>query len=172
MKNRIARLIGTPTINPVAFTIGKLSLAFIVVPPLVQLGGLSIAEPVAGLEPVAALLAAVGVFLLMVGTRSLGSALRVGLPQEETVLRTTGVYRWSRHPIYLSIFLFSIAACIYCPHPVVIAASLIAVVIHHLIALAEERFLEQRFGEAWLRHKARVPRYLGLPRTAGSRVEE
>ncbi|MFZ2491863.1 MAG: isoprenylcysteine carboxylmethyltransferase family protein [Thermoanaerobaculia bacterium] len=172
MKNRLARLIGTPTINPVAFTVGKLSLAFIVVPPLVQLGGFAIAPPLAGFEPIAGVLAVAGVLLLVVGTRSLGSALRVGLPQEETVLKTTGVYRYSRHPIYLSIFLFAIAACLYCPHPVVIAASFIAVVIHHLIALSEERFLERRFGADWLAHRARVPRYLGLPRAAGSRGEE
>lgn len=160
----IARIFGTPTINPALFAMGKLSLVVIVAAPLAQLAGLRLAAPVPGMTIPAAVLAAAGLLILAVALRELGSSLRVGLPAEETVLKTSGIYRFSRHPIYLAMFILCIAAVLYCPHPAVIAAAIVAAAIHHLIALGEERFLERRFGRAWTEHKARVPRYLGIPR--------
>jgi protein-S-isoprenylcysteine O-methyltransferase Ste14 len=61
----------------------------------------------------------------------------------------------------------SLAACLLVPHPVVIGAGLVASLLHHRIATAEEAFLDERFGQAWRTYRARVPRYLGftsLPR--------
>lgn len=166
VKAAVMRMIGTPPINPVAFAIGKLTLVVLVVVPLLQLSGVPVSRPIRGMTPVAAALATVGAVVLFAASRSLGSSLRVGLPKEETTLKTSGIYRFSRHPIYLSVFLLAIAVCLYAPHPFVIITAVVAIAIHHAIALAEESFLERRFGTAWLQHKARVPRYLGIPKGA------
>ena len=40
------------------------------------------------------------------------------------------------------------------------ACLLVTAIVHHRIVLAEERFLERRFGRAWLDYRARVRRYL------------
>jgi len=158
------RLLGKPTIHPVAFALGKLSMALCYGLALVQLAGIRVwARAPVALERVALGLAVVGVALLIVSSAWLGSALRVGLPRTETTLRTTGVYAWSRNPIYLSLLLLYLAACLYAPHPLVIGCALVSAVVHHRIALAEERFLEKRFGTAWRVYRARVPRYFGVP---------
>jgi protein-S-isoprenylcysteine O-methyltransferase Ste14 len=162
--SRLAHIIGTPPVHPALFVLAKVAVGVTWVLPLVQLAGVHVRAPVPGMAPVAAALALAGTALLLLAAGHLGDALRMGLPRDDTQLRTGGFYRYSRHPIYLSLFLLFAAACLYCPHPAVLACSAYGVVIHHRIALAEERFLERRFGEAWRTHAARVPRYLGLPR--------
>jgi protein-S-isoprenylcysteine O-methyltransferase Ste14 len=37
-------------------------------------------------------------------------------------------------------------------------------VLHFGIVRREEQYLEEEFGDAYRRYRARVPRYLGLPR--------
>lgn len=166
--SRLAWLIGIPTVHPVLFLLAKLAVGVAWVLPLVQLAGVEIRAPVPGMAPAAAALALAGTALLLLASRHLGDSLRMGLSTDDTQLRTGGIYRFSRHPIYLSLFLLFAAACLYCPHPVVLACAVYGVAIHHRIALAEERFLEQRFGDAWRAHRARVPRYFGLPYRAAA----
>jgi protein-S-isoprenylcysteine O-methyltransferase Ste14 len=43
---------------------------------------------------------------------------------------------------------------------VILALALAAVVIHHRIVLAEERYLAAQFGEAYTQYAGRVRRYL------------
>lgn len=158
-------MLGKPPIHRLAFLIGKLTMVACYTLALIQATGLRTwARSREVLQPVVLVLAIVGVIVLVASSAWLGSALRVGLPTSDTTLRTTGFYRFSRHPIYLSMLLLYLAACLYAPHPLVIACAVIAAGIHHRIALAEEAFLEQRFGEAWRAYRSRVPRYLGLPR--------
>lgn len=161
---RLARLIGTPPINPVLFAIGKAAVAVAWALPIIQFFGVPIRRSDAWLLPLVAALVVAGLMVMALASRSLGSSLRVGLPTDATALKTSGIYRFTRHPIYIALFLLSLASCLYCPHPVVIVCAVLGAVVHHRIALGEESFLEKRFGSAWLDHKARVPRYLGLRR--------
>jgi protein-S-isoprenylcysteine O-methyltransferase Ste14 len=102
--------------------------------------------------------------LLVLGFIDLGRSVSVGLPEEETELKTRGVYRITRNPMYLGGFLVCIGSCLIFIHLVNFLLCVIAVGIHHIIVTREERFLEERFGERWLEYKQRVPRYLGWPR--------
>lgn len=160
-------LLGTPPIHPVLFLLAKAAIFGATVPPLVQLAGFRLREPWPGGRWGAAMLAIVAVTLLVLGGRALGASLRVGLPKESTELKTGGVYRFSRHPLYVALFFAALAGSLYCPHPVVLVSAALTILLHHRIALAEERFLEQRFGDAWRRHQERVPRYFGWRRTLG-----
>jgi protein-S-isoprenylcysteine O-methyltransferase Ste14 len=162
--HRLLSILGTPPINPVLFVIAKLALVSVVAIPAIQWLGPPIHKPVPGLLPLAAVLVVLALLLFGVASRDLGQSLKVGLPTEDTALKTSGLYRFSRNPIYLAMFLFCLASCLYCPHPAVLVSAVVAVILHHRIALAEEAFLEQRFGEAWRSYKAQVPRYLGLRR--------
>ncbi|ACB76966.1 methyltransferase family protein [Opitutus terrae] len=164
-EKRSPGLLGTPPIHPVLFLLAKAAIFGAIVPPLMQLAGFRLRAPVPGGRMVALGLAMAAVMLLILGARALGASLRVGLPKEATELKTGGIYRLSRHPLYVALFLAAAAGCLYCPHPVVLISAALTVLLHHRIALAEERFLEQRFGDAWREHRARVPRYLGWPRT-------
>jgi protein-S-isoprenylcysteine O-methyltransferase Ste14 len=167
--SRLRSLLGRAPIHPALFLIAKLGLVTVLIAPLVQLAGVPVARPLAGLAPLAWALYAGALALAVAAALRLGQALKAGLPEQPTALATTGVYRFSRHPIYLAMYLLALAACLYCPHPVVLAAAILVVVLHHRIALAEEAFLARRFGAAWQAHRARVPRYLGWPRRAAPR---
>lgn len=91
---------------------------------------------------------------------NLGDSLRMGIPSEDTFLKTGGMYRYTRNPIYLGGLSTCLAAVVWTLNPYVILLMLLASAIHHRIVLAEEQFLSARFGDAWTDYSAKVPRYL------------
>ena len=101
-----------------------------------------------------------GVVVAIFSLHQLGEHTKMGLPEEDTLLKTTGIYSISRNPMYVSLFLIALASVLYYPHPVNILAGITGVFIHHKIILAEEKFLEKRFGTEWENYRNKVDRYL------------
>jgi protein-S-isoprenylcysteine O-methyltransferase Ste14 len=102
----------------------------------------------------------VGLIFLISGLAFLGKSVSVGLPQEKTELKTKGVYKITRNPIYVGVFLMCLGSCLNFMHILNFIFFGITVGIHHWIILGEEMFLEGRFGDQWREYKKRVPRYL------------
>lgn len=77
--------------------------------------------------------------------------------QKSTALITTGVFRISRHPMYLGmvLMLLGIAVLAGTLSPFVVVA-VFGAVMHLVFVRTEERMLERQFGEAWLDYKRRV----------------
>jgi len=91
----------------------------------------------------------------------LGEELKFGLSQEQNAtLKSAGLYWVSRNPLYLGFYLILLAACLYVPYWTTFFFAMLAVLIHHRITLAEERFLHQRFGETYEQYARQVRRYL------------
>jgi protein-S-isoprenylcysteine O-methyltransferase Ste14 len=103
---------------------------------------------------------AAGVAVILAGASHLGDSLRVGLPEEETRLRTGGVYSVTRNPIYVGLYLTLIASLLAVPAILNAIAALCGIVGHHLIIRGEERFLSDRFGKEWEAYRRGVPRYV------------
>jgi protein-S-isoprenylcysteine O-methyltransferase Ste14 len=78
-----------------------------------------------------------------------------------TALVENGPFRWSRNPMYLfgSFAYAGLAMALVLPWSLALLAAVV-VAIHYGVVLREEAFLERRFGEAYLRYKARTPRWL------------
>ena len=81
--------------------------------------------------------------------------------EESTVVVTTGMFRFTRNPMYLgmvvgllgiAILLGSLAA--FLPVPVFVA------IIHFQFIVHEERFMEELFGEEYLAYKRKVRRWI------------
>ncbi len=89
----------------------------------------------------------------------LGANLRVGLPQEETTLVTSGAYGFSRNPIYVALYFILGASLLYAFSWLNFAAVITTVVLHHRIILAEEQFLVLHFKD-YEAYCSRVRRYL------------
>ena len=89
---------------------------------------------------------------------------RVELNWEPKLLMTRGLYAFSRHPMYLTELALWLGWAVLYGSVVVLAgfAALFALV--SVLAPREERALEAKFGEAYRQYRARVPRWLGLPR--------
>jgi len=161
-KNEDSKFLGTPTIDKFLFISGKIAL-FIS-------WGLFMNKalfPKSGYIPVPAFLSWGATLLLWIGTGiviaafySLGESLKVGLPIEETKLKTHGIYRFSRNPLYAGVCLINIASCLYFPDLVNIVFTIFGLYIHHQIVIGEEKFLESRFGSAWEEYHDKVRRYV------------
>ncbi len=113
------------------------------------------------LQTIGIVLAVIGLLLVVLGLSHLGRSASVGLPEEMTELKTGGVYRFTRNPMYLGGFLICIGSCLYALHLLNILFAAVAIGIHHAIITREEQFLAARFGQAWSDYCRRVPRYLG-----------
>jgi protein-S-isoprenylcysteine O-methyltransferase Ste14 len=144
-------------------------------PPLVflaaLLGGLALQRWVHGLslplEPWTRLVA--GVALALGGVSMVLSArisfLRTGQhpapwrPSPELIVQ--GIYRYTRNPMYAGITLFLVGLGVALDSPWVSAlAPLALLVVHFLAVRPEEAYLTEKFGDAYVRYKAAVRRYL------------
>ena len=73
----------------------------------------------------------------------------------------TGTYRWTRNPMYLGMtFLVGGFGLLTERLGLVVAALAAALVIDRLVIRREERYLEARFGDAYLAYKRRVRRWI------------
>ena len=102
----------------------------------------------------------VGSGLILVSIINLGGSTRLGLPTEATILKTHGLYKISRNPMYLGINLWTLTSIAYSLNLLIIILGIYSIVIYHRIILGEERFLEDRFGQTYLDYKKIVRRYL------------
>jgi protein-S-isoprenylcysteine O-methyltransferase Ste14 len=103
---------------------------------------------------------AIGFGLALAGRLGLGSSFRVGCPREDTTLRTDGIFRISRNPIYLGLDLTFFAAALFTLNPLVLIIGAGSAAIHHRIILAEEECLQKTHGQAYAEYCRRVSRYL------------
>jgi protein-S-isoprenylcysteine O-methyltransferase Ste14 len=149
--------VGQPPISRPAFILAKICLTV----PFALLFWTAAAKP-PYLAPLTAVLVlcllAAGTVIFALGLFKLGTNLRMGLPQEETILITSGIYRFSRNPIYLGAFVIMAASLVYAFSWVSLVATAVAVILHHRITLVEEKYLAGRFRE-FASYRNRVRRY-------------
>lgn len=120
---------------------------------------LAVASAVAG---------AAGLVMMLVGGTALGRGLTAApLPNAHARLRTGGLYRWMRHPIYSGLLLMmgAITAASGSVWRLVVFGLLVALI--NVKARWEERQLMRRFVD-YAAYAARTPRFVpGLRRGAG-----
>ncbi len=142
-------------------------------PPLIYLAGLGIGFGLDALLPSAslpdALGTALGCLLLASGLVLAGSFVRafrrartpVDPGRATTAIVTTGPYRLSRNPGYLAMALAYAGIAVLTDTLWAFVALLpTLVLIDRGVIRREERYLERKFGEDYLRYKARTRRWL------------
>jgi len=78
-----------------------------------------------------------------------------------TALVTDGPYRWSRNPIYLALALAGAGIALAVDSAWMLASILpFVLVLRYGVVAREERYLERKFGQAYLDYKASVRRWL------------
>jgi protein-S-isoprenylcysteine O-methyltransferase Ste14 len=103
-----------------------------------------------------------GIVMNLVADRSFKKNKTTVKPLEEsTALITDGVFRFSRHPMYLGFvfILLGIASLMGSLTPYVIVIGF-AVFMQIVFIRFEEKKLEETFGEAWLRYKRNVRQWI------------
>lgn len=78
-----------------------------------------------------------------------------------TAIVAEGSYRYTRNPLYLALTLFyvALASFVNSAWPLLLLP-LVLLVIQRGVIAREERYLEQKFGEQYVRYKSRVRRWL------------
>jgi len=114
---------------------------------------------------------AVGIILLvfaliwvLIAQAQMGSSWRIGIDEEhETALVTSGIFRFSRNPIFLGMRLNLLGIFLVMPNALTLAFWLLGDVATHMQVFLEEQHLQRQHSAAYQQYQAATPRYLGLP---------
>jgi protein-S-isoprenylcysteine O-methyltransferase Ste14 len=155
-------LIGKTTINPILFYSGKIAgyLTWIVYSLSVLKINIVSRYDFSYNAYIAKFTVTVGLFFVVISLINLGRSTRLGLPSESTVLKTNGLYKISRNPMYFGFYLLTISATIYMFNLVIFVLGVYSIIIYHLIIIGEESFLDKRFGVDYSNYKKTVRRYI------------
>ena len=81
---------------------------------------------------------------------------------------TKGIYRYSRHPLYLALLLIYLSVGIASASWVFLLFLVVQSVFIGVAAAGEERFCLEKYGEAYQEYMNRTPRWIGTPKSRGS----
>jgi protein-S-isoprenylcysteine O-methyltransferase Ste14 len=99
--------------------------------------------------------------IIAIGTTPKGTSGRNTDSQVAESLNTKGIYSTIRHPLYLGNYLMWIGIVIFTFNIYfVLIVSLFFWIYYERIMFAEERFLERKFGDAYLEWSKKVPAFL------------
>jgi protein-S-isoprenylcysteine O-methyltransferase Ste14 len=116
-----------------------------------------------GLGAVIAVAAVAIVVAAFIALRRAATTVRVD--RAPTRLVETGIFRYSRNPMYLAMALVLLGLAIGSNSLWFLLAVPVFLVAVHILAIApEEEFLEHRFGDAYAAYKRRVARWFGWRR--------
>jgi protein-S-isoprenylcysteine O-methyltransferase Ste14 len=101
-----------------------------------------------------------GFALLYLGRFKLGDSFRLGTPKEDTSLKTDGLFRVSRNPMYVGVYATIVASSLYTGNPVVILLGAFVVAVHHAIVLEEEKTMQKVFSQEYSEYCRHVRRYV------------
>ncbi len=112
----------------------------------------------------AVILLSLGIVIQLIAYFYLGKDLKFGIPttqeKEQARLKVTGLYRFSRNPMYVGFYLMVLSASLYVLNPIVWILSAYTFFVHHTIILGEEKFLKQQFGTQWDNYVKKTRRYI------------
>lgn len=104
-----------------------------------------------------------GVVLAVIAGAYLGRALTATpVPTAAATLKTTGPYRWVRHPIYTGVILIVVAMAIRMGNVLGVLVGALTIVFFDRKAAWEEQRLNARFDD-YARYAAHTPRFLPRP---------
>ncbi|MCP4370343.1 MAG: isoprenylcysteine carboxylmethyltransferase family protein [Deltaproteobacteria bacterium] len=86
---------------------------------------------------------------------------RVGvLEDQKTELVTTGIYRFTRNPYFVSYFLMFAAYTVLLQNLILFGLSILGFLIVHKMIMKEEKYLYSVHGDTYEQYKTKVPRYM------------
>jgi protein-S-isoprenylcysteine O-methyltransferase Ste14 len=153
---------GEPPIGRRIFYLSKYSILLVWAAMLVHIWGvnLSFATVPSAVRGISIVLWIFGFSLLLLGRLEMGDSFRIGSPKESTGLKVHGLFRFSRNPMYVGVYSTVLAPILYTLNPVIVAAGVFIIAVHHAIVLAEEQFLQREFGAEYREYCSRVRRYI------------
>lgn len=155
-------LIGKTTINPIIFYSGKIAGYITWIVLFLMMLGFKLVDDKSIMfnRYISVFILFIGLVFTVISLINLGKSIRLGLPTDDTELKTNGLYKYSRNPMYVGFDLITLAAMIYTLHWMIIILGVYSLITYHLIIKGEENFLMKRFGDAYKQYQLKVRRYL------------
>jgi protein-S-isoprenylcysteine O-methyltransferase Ste14 len=162
LRRRNIDMDGDPPISRVLFVSSKYAIVIVWGVMVVQSWGvdLSFVDVPGPAKRLSVGLWTLGFALLFAGRSVLGDSFRIGSPRESTGLKQTGLYRFSRNPMYVGVYATLCAAVVRTFNPLLLLAAVYVIAVHHRIVLAEEEQLRRALGEQYRAYCSRVRRYV------------
>ncbi len=92
---------------------------------------------------------------------NLKDSWRVGvLEDQKTELITSGIYRFTRNPYFVSYLLMFAAYTVLLQNLILFGLSIVGFLFVHKMIMKEEKYLYSVHGDAYLEYKMKVPRYI------------
>ena len=99
--------------------------------------------------------------LILIAQLQMGDSWRIGIDQEnKTALVQTGLFRFSRNPIFLGVRINFLGFFLVLPNAVTLVILVLGDVLLQIQVRMEEEFLSQQHGESYAEYKRIVPRWL------------
>jgi protein-S-isoprenylcysteine O-methyltransferase Ste14 len=76
---------------------------------------------------------------------------------------TTGLYCYSRHPIYIGVFVQYIGIGIASALGYFLLLTIVSIILSILVVPAEERFCLEKYGDTYREYMNRTLRWIGIP---------
>ena len=103
----------------------------------------------------------IGLIIFLLALISFGKAWRIGIDENNSnELITSGIFGYSRNPVFLFMDLYFAGIMLIYPNAVFITVAICAASGIHLQILREEKFLLQKFGDKYAEYQKRTRRYL------------
>ena len=78
---------------------------------------------------------------------------------------TKGLYRYSRHPMYITQLVMFIGVGIACASWVFLLFSIVYTILSFVYAISEERHCLEKYGNAYREYMDMIPRWIGIPKS-------
>jgi protein-S-isoprenylcysteine O-methyltransferase Ste14 len=102
-----------------------------------------------------------GLTLLLLSLVSFGKSFRVGIDVDHSdCLVTTGVFAFSRNPVYVAFAFVLLGQFLVFPNWILLAYLAAGVWLFHRQVLREEEFMRNRYGQEYAEYCRRVRRYV------------
>jgi protein-S-isoprenylcysteine O-methyltransferase Ste14 len=103
----------------------------------------------------------IGLIIFLLALISFGKSWRIGIDEENSnELITSGIFKYSRNPIFVFMDIYFLGIALIYPNIVFIIVAIVTILSIHLQILREEKFLLNKFGEKYLEYKSKTRRYV------------
>jgi protein-S-isoprenylcysteine O-methyltransferase Ste14 len=103
------------------------------------------------------------IWLLALLTNLIGGINFSTTPLNEPV--TKGLYRVSRNPAYLCKFLSDVGIGVACASWVFLLLAMTYIILANILAVSEERFCLEQYGDTYRKYMDVTPRWIAMPRS-------
>ena len=103
----------------------------------------------------------IGLVIFLLALISFGKAWRIGIDENNSnELVTSGIFKYSRNPIFLFMDMYFTGIMLIYPNIVFILIAVCTIIGIHLQILREEKFLQNKFCEKYIEYKNKTRRYI------------